>query len=616
MRLVLLICTVIACWAGTEPASAQAFDPFGGEDKERYTFDLARNFYSAADAPREHTQVLADLQRFERVVRGARGALALQRVLLLQDAIMRRLGKYYAYLTLTGLMDTSDGSGRRLLSSIDSAAQGPFRLLGERIAALAAATLDSLDRTPYAFSVKQVVRAARPAGSAVTGVVDRLDPHITTWGPQLFRTTLASINFGTVPAPEGELDVRRQPNAWRNHPDRQVRRAGYEANQRGVMSQRETFAMILSRTAAGRNELARARGFADYPAQSYAERFLSTRQVIQMLRAIADSGAVNRDLEKQRIRRIQKVFGFERVHHWDLTAPEPGAITPRFTVAQARVIILKAVEPLGPEYQLEMQKLLDPNNGRLDLVPRAGRVEQPGFSTGSVGYPSVFYVGRYEGYIEDVLIFAHEAGHAVQNMLMNRAGVLPRYAGGPSYFTESFALFSELLLLDYLARAARTNADRVFYTQRLLDQVSGLFRNAWESAVEQAVYDSAAVGRLLDANGVETLTQTTAAPYSVWYGPGSERELAWTQPIQLYTRPLYRVNYVYAGLLALAYFDMMQKDPATFTRRYEKLLSGGYDAEPNLLLRRTLNLEIDATELVARASQVIRSWTAAYARLD
>jgi len=45
---------------------------------------------------------------------------------------------------------------------------------------------------------------------------------------------------------------------------------------------------------------------------------------------------------------------------------------------------------------------------------------------------------------------SHEAGHGVQNMLMDSAGVLPRYSGGPNYFTESFATLSQLLLLEYL----------------------------------------------------------------------------------------------------------------------------------------------------------------------
>jgi hypothetical protein len=60
------------------------------------------------------------------------------------------------------------------------------------------------------------------------------------------------------------------------------------------------------------------------------------------------------------------------------------------------------------------------------------------------------------------------------------------------------------------------------------------------------------------------MTQATASRFSTRFGPGSERKLAWLQPTQYFTRPLYRVNYVYAKLLALRYLDLLHRDPAGF----------------------------------------------------
>src|SRR6185369_12294219 len=122
-----------------------------------------------------------------------------------------------------------------------------------------------------------------------------------------------------------------------------------------------------------------------------------------------------------------------------------------------------------------------------------------------------------------LLIMAHEAGHAVQNMLMDSAGVLPRYALGPSYLTESYGLFSEILILDHLARTS-SGARRIFFLERLLDQASDLYRNSWESALEQAVFDSSAANRKLNATQLESLTQTIASEYSSWLGKQSERQ--------------------------------------------------------------------------------------------
>jgi oligoendopeptidase F len=317
------------------------------------------------------------------------------------------------------------------------------------------------------------------------------------------------------------------------------------------------------------------------------------------------------DSSADRIAEIRQELGYDTVHVWDLTAPRKGQTAPRFTITQATDVILAATAPLGRAYQTEMRALLDPENGRLDLVARPNRVDRPGFSTGTVGYPSMFFQGRFEGYLDDLTILAHEAGHGVQNMLMDSAGVLPRYASGPSYFTESFAMFNELLLLEPLFRSSTDSAQRRTYFDRLIDNAAEVFRLGHESLVELEVYDSAAAGRLLNADEIERLTQSLGTRFSVWFGPGSERQLAWTQPIQFFTRPLYRVNYVYAKILALRYLDMLHQNPAGFQQAYARLLRNGYDAPPDDLLRRFLGIDLrDHTSLVGGGVRVLDGWLA------
>jgi oligoendopeptidase F len=222
----------------------------------------------------------------------------------------------------------------------------------------------------------------------------------------------------------------------------------------------------------------------------------------------------------------------------------------------------------------------------------------------------MFFQGSFSGYVEDVVTLAHESGHAVQNMLMTSNRVLPRYASGPAYFTESFGGLSELLLLDQLYRTAPDRAHRIFYLQRLIRQGAEVFRNGWESLVEQQLFDSTAAGRSLSADDIEAMTQRTGSQFSVWFGPGSERKLAWVQPTQFFTRPLYRVNYVYSKLLALRYFDLLQTKRGKFAQRYLALLSHGYDAPPDTLLRRFVDTRLDDPMLIEGAVGVLRAWLA------
>jgi oligoendopeptidase F len=238
-----------------------------------------------------------------------------------------------------------------------------------------------------------------------------------------------------------------------------------------------------------------------------------------------------------------------------------------------------------------MRALLDPKNGRLDIGPAPYRTDRPGFATGLVGYPSFFFQGSFNGFVDDAVILVHEAGHAVQNMLMDRRGVLPRYANGPSYFTESYAALNELLLLEHLYRSSTSANTRIYYLERLLDQTADLFRNGAEALFEHRVYDSVAAGRTLGARDLDRIFQESASRFSVWYERPSNLQMGWTRPLQVFTWPLYRLNYAMAKLLALNYLQRMKADPR-FVTRYQSLLSRGYDAPPDELLRAEVGVDV------------------------
>jgi oligoendopeptidase F len=610
-----LPCVVLVAVLVLDVCSASSQEPFralSARDSVSYRFDFERNFFSANEVAREHRDLLSDLERLERAALAPLSTpAALATLLRLEDDVTRRLVRYQAYLSLRTLINSTDADASRLLGEVSARGAGPIAAVQQRIAEVDAAVMagwlrDDAELRRYEFAIRQSMENRR-RGVTAAWRIQALNPQAASWGPQLFRRMLREIDFGQVRDSSGRtFDVRTEMNAIRNHRERAVREAGFRANLRGTATREDTFAHILNTTAAMLHESARRIGAVDFAALTYEERFLTPQSVHATLRAIAATAATNRRYEQLRAARIRSELRLDSVHTWDLTAPR-GIETPRFTIDDARRTILAAMQPLGLAYVREMTALLDPANGRMDLIPRANRVERPGFSTGMVGFPSMFFQGRFDGFTEDVVILTHEAGHAVQNMLMDSAGVLPRYAQGASYMVESFGLFSELLTLDHLARTS-TGARRIFFLERLLDQASDLYRNSWESAFEQAVFDSVSAGRNLDARALETLAQRIASEYSSWHGPNSERRYAWVNPIQLYTWPLYRVNYVYGKLLALAYYDELTRAPADFQRKYNALLSGAYDAPPAELLSRSMGIEFTPDKLAARAQHVIEQW--------
>lgn len=165
---------------------------------------------------------------------------------------------------------------------------------------------------------------------------------------------------------------------------------------------------------------------------------------------------------------------------------------------------------------------------------------------------------------------------------MNANTVPYLHTTGPNYFTESFAVFNELLVLDQLAQHAKTPSERRFYERAYVDRMTQCFQAGYEALFEHLLYTRASPPQ--NAEGFESLMQETGAQFSTWYGPGSDRQMEWIQPVQFFTRPLYRINYVYANLLALAYMGALKRDAVDFAPKYMRLLSQGYYNTPERLL--------------------------------
>ena len=114
--------------------------------------------------------------------------------------------------------------------------------------------------------------------------------------------------------------------------------------------------------------------------------------------------------------------------------------------------------------------------------------------------------------------------------------------------------------------------------------------------------------------------QNVGARYSLWFGTGGvvpgERTMEWVNALHFFTRPLYRVNYAYSKLLALTYFDRFTRDASSFVPAYAALVRNGYDAAPDVLLRRFMGIGLADPELIRGATRVIEARVAELERLS
>jgi oligoendopeptidase F len=230
---------------------------------------------------------------------------------------------------------------------------------------------------------------------------------------------------------------------------------------------------------------------------------------------------------------------------------------------------------------------------------------QGGFSTGFLGSTSMLFFGRYDGTFKDLSVIAHEGGHAVHRALMNAHGALmnahgmPIYASGPNFLSESFAAFNELLLADYMAWHSGDPGLHRYYREQWMS-IKGLdaFYGAHDALLEQQIYDAVSSGKLRGADDLDKITEAVDSQFSIFPPSTPELQNRWMTVSLMYEDPLYDVNYVYGGLLALKYFQLYSRDRAAFVPRYIATLKNGFDASPATLLKKFLDIDLLAPSLL------------------
>jgi oligoendopeptidase F len=462
---------------------------------------------------------------------------------------------------------------------------------------------------PYRFALADMRRdAPHVLPGPEQAFLDELQPQITDWQYDLYQQIVAGIHFGKVQTKSGDLDAVRQRTLIATDPDPKVREEGFKRRYNGFASQRDLLAFTLIHTVQAQTALAKSHHYADAPARKYESLYLNPDETRSLLDSMARRGDIAKRFEQIRSSDFEHEY-HQPTHAWDMSVPAPGFTPPITSLADARSVFHGAFASLGGEYQAAFDALLDPSNGRADIRPGgAPNRYGGGFSIGSSGSASILFYGRYDGTFKDFSVIAHEGGHAVHRQFMSENHVSPSYTRGPHFIFESFAEFNELILADFMAEHAANPELKRYYRERWMD-IKGLdaFYGAQDALLEQAIYDGVSAGTVRNAGDLDALTVKIDSQFSQFPASTPEMKTRWAMVSLMYEDPLYDVNYVYGGLLALKYYHLYTTRHDWFVPRYVALLKNGFDAPPADLLKRFLEIDLSGPGLLEDGLTVLNT---------
>lgn len=571
-------------------ASTSAFVAISPAERGLYHIDLGLYFPSTQAESLDRQRLLTDLAAFPMAAPG--DPAAFESWLHRAGTLRAQLVRHDRYLQLRSAMSIDDhassdaedalgDAGGRFMDGFNAA----LRKLGRAGFARMVSARPSLEHD--AFVLEQAERAAsHDLPPEQEKLVDALaDPALSGWW-KLYQDALRGTSFAQVRASDGrERDARKDAKALMLDPDRNVRETAWRGLLEGFASRGDSYADILFGIVRMHDSTAKLRHYADAPSEVYFRQFLTRKEVDDTLAAVQAQTGVFKRYQRLRDAHIAAVHHIRDVHSWDVSVPDPGAAEPRFTLDQTRASALAALAPLGDNYVVQFRALLDSANHRMDVAADEERRVDDNFSVGGPGMTSALFVQNYKGYLRDADTIIHEGGHAIHQQLMSDAGVSPFYQGGPSWMFEAYAILNEMLLYDHLYRTSADPRLKAYYLNALInDMTFQIFTSAEEGTLEQSIYDGVAAGKIGSASDLDALTLATLDRFEIARPGEPLRAHLWATKRLMYEDSLYLINYLYAGLVATRLFEMAQRDPADFRKRYMALLSHGFYAPPQQLL--------------------------------
>jgi oligoendopeptidase F len=597
--------------------SQDKFEAIPKESLVKYHINFEKVFYSSPEAERKSYSSLKEMiTRFEDFKgKVANSGVNLLNALVLYDSIIVQDYLHDAYLYLRYAVNTKDIEISNNESELNAEVTGRTQFLQSELMQISETDLDRfISEKPEIKLYLFEIESARRLSSHTLPLAEEerlgiISPSITDWQYELYQNLIKRINFTKIKTKDGEeLNVWTKRGVISNSSDRTVREEGFKNRFADFAKQRDLFAFALLKLVKARNAFSQAHNYKDFAEDSYFARYLDAPGVKNLLKTIEDYNYVIKKFERIRADHIKRIMAFEEVNYWDISASSAGSANPRFNIDSATSIILDVIRPLGKEYKTEMADLLNPSNGRLDIVSGDNRLPAGG-GVGFPGIPNVFYSQGFEGFYKDVSILIHEGGHVVHFQLMGNNNVKAAYGSGPNYFSESFSIFNELLLADHLYQNDKDRSKKIFYLEQFLD-VKGLeiFRAAQEAQLEQSIYDAVEEDKIQGADDFDKLTLSVLSKYTIWADKHpDEFKGTWMLARLMYEDPLYLVNYLYGGLLSLKYYEMFKKDPQEFSNKYLALMRNGFNNTPSVLLKKFLDIDLNDPQLLSDAMKLLEN---------
>ncbi|HET8911455.1 MAG TPA: oligoendopeptidase F [Ktedonobacteraceae bacterium] len=383
------------------------------------------------------------------------------------------------------------------------------------------------------------------------------------------------------------------------HPNREVRKAAFEALHTTFMKQRNTLGATLYSQIKSTSFFTRQRGY-----QSNRERALSAHNIPESVYdMLVETVSEYIPLLNRYLKLRKKLLKLDELHMYDLYVPIIEERETHMTYEQARDIVLSALAPLGSDYVNTLKKAF--SDRWIDVYETPGK--RGGAYSGGSYTTLPFILLNFQNNRDSMYTLAHELGHSMHSFFTRSTQPYP-YGDYTIFVAEVASTLNEGLLTEYLLQTTTDKALRLAILNHSLEDFRGtLFRQTMFAEFEQQIHSRAEAGEPMTA---DTLSEIYRALNQKYYGAEVQIDdlidIEWARIPHFYSS-FYVYQYATGISAASALVRRITTEGQPAVERYLNFLkSGGSDYSIELLKK--AGVDMTSHEPVRQAFKLFESY--------
>ena len=408
----------------------------------------------------------------------------------------------------------------------------------------------------------------------------------------MYNKLLSNMEYGKINVDGEEIKVASSNFAkYISSRNRNTRKQAYFSVNHAFFKKKDSFASLFNQIYGCRIENAILEKYRSVLEKILFEENISSEIISKLIQSVNH----NLSLIQQYLKIKSDFLEIGEPHLYDFGVPLDDNLKIKYSLEEAKEIILNALEPLGVEY-IEVVKILF--DGHIDAELNENKHQSITFSWNTYSFLN------FRGSYIDLKNMIHEIGHIV-NYYFSKNEQPFIYEDSTIFVGEIASIVNEILLNRYLYKNASTKTEKIFYLSKEIENYfSSVFKQTMYTEFENDLYKIKMKSELTS----EILCERYAHIIRKYYGDNviydEITNIEWTRLGHLYRWSYYPYKYATGLLMASVVVDSLVDRKTLSKEDYIKFLSAG-SSQYSLDLLKIIHIDLINTNVIESGFNVM-----------